>query len=230
MTAPVPIITIDGPSGSGKGTIADQLAQTLGWHLLDSGALYRLLALAAQQRGITEPEQHRAELAKLAVSLPIEFRPDSSGNSKAWLDGVDVSGAIRQPQISGLASRVAAIPEVRTGLLQRQRGFLRLPGLVADGRDMGTVVFTEAPLKIFLTASAEERAKRRYKQLKAKGESVNIARLYREIEERDRRDRNRKVAPLRPAANAIVIDSTEMSIQKVLDEILSLHYKLDLSL
>jgi len=230
MTVSVPIITIDGPSGAGKGTIADQLAQVLGWHLLDSGALYRLLALAAHQQGITEPEQHITELAELAVTLPIEFRPDNSGKSKARLHGVDVGDAIRQPQISGLASRVAAIPEVRLGLLQRQRGFLRLPGLVADGRDMGTVVFTEAPLKIFLTASTEERAKRRYKQLKAKGENVNIARLYRDIEERDRRDRNRAVAPLRPAANAIVIDSTEMSIQKVLDEILSLHYKLASSL
>jgi len=230
MTVSVPIITIDGPSGAGKGTIADQLAQTLGWHLLDSGALYRLLALAAQQQGITEPEQHVVELAALAVDLPIEFQPDSSGKSKARLNGLDVSSDIRQPKISQLASRVAAIAEVRTGLLQRQRGFLRLPGLVADGRDMGTVVFTEAPLKVFLTASAEERAKRRYKQLKAKGENVNIARLHREIEERDKRDRNRAVAPLRPAADARVIDSTEMSIQEVLDEILSLHYKSDSSL
>jgi len=230
MPASVPVIAIDGPSGAGKGTIADMLAQGLGWHLLDSGALYRLLALEAQQQGIVEPEQHVAELAELAVSLPIEFKPDSSGHSKACLRGVDVSQAIRHPQISALASRVAAIPEVREGLFQRQRAFLQAPGLVADGRDMGTVVFTDAPLKIFLTASAEERAKRRHKQLKDKGENVSIARLYRDIEERDERDRNRAVAPLRPAADSIVIDSTDMSIEEVLDKVLSIHHELTASL
>lgn len=220
MNKSVPVIAIDGPSGAGKGTIAALLAQRLSWHLLDSGALYRLLALAAWRRGITTPETAVAELAELACELPITFYLSSSGQSSSLLEGEDVSLAIRAPEISALASKVAAIPEVREGLFQRQRAFRKPPGLVADGRDMGTVVFTDADLKIFLTASAEERAKRRHKQLKEKGENVSISRLYRDIEERDERDRNRAVAPLKPATDSIIIDSTNSSIESVLNEII----------
>ncbi len=226
----IPVIAIDGPSGAGKGTIASMLAKRLGWHLLDSGALYRLLTLAAHQQGITEPENHIEELEELAVSLAIDFKPDHRGESRARLHGIDVSEAIRAPEISALASRVAAIPEVRKGLFHRQRAFLQAPGLVADGRDMGTVVFADAPLKIFLTAGAEERAKRRHKQLKDKGENVSISRLYRDIEERDERDRTRAVAPLRPAADSVVIDSTNMSIQEVLNKVLEIHQNTSVSI
>jgi len=220
MSNSVPVIAIDGPSGAGKGTIAALLAQQLGWNLLDSGALYRLLALAALRRGISTPQQAKEELAELARSLPISFYLNNSGVSSSLLDGEDVSLAIRSPQISALASKVAALPEVRDGLFQRQRAFKQPPGLVADGRDMGTVVFTDADLKIFLTASADERAKRRYKQLKEKGENVSISRLYRDIEERDERDRQRAVAPLIPAADSIIIDSTDSSIESVLEQII----------
>ncbi len=222
MNKSVPVIAIDGPSGAGKGTIAALLAKRLSWHLLDSGALYRLLALAAWRRGITMPETAVTELAELARELPITFYLSSSGQSSSLLEGEDVSLAIRAPEISALASKVAAIPEVRKGLFQRQRAFRKPPGLVADGRDMGTVVFTDADLKIFLTASAEERAKRRHKQLKEKGENVSISRLYRDIEERDERDRNRAVAPLKPATDSIIIDSTNSSIESVLNEIVAM--------
>ncbi len=219
MSKLVPVIAIDGPSGAGKGTIAALLAQQLGWRLLDSGALYRLLALAASRLGITQPQLESTRLAELARELPIAFSLNANGSSSSVLDGEDVSDAIRMPEISALASKVTAIPSVREGLFQRQRAFQQAPGLVADGRDMGTVVFTDADLKIFLTASAEERAQRRYKQLKQKGENVSISRLYRDIEERDERDRNRAVAPLRPAPDAIIIDSTDLSIESIFNQV-----------
>lgn len=208
-----PVITIDGPGGSGKGTVAGILAKKLGWHLLDSGALYRLLALAAsqQQLALSANEQ----LLALAKNLPVQFLQD-----QVLLAGEDVSLTIRTEQVGGLASQVAAIPEVRTALLQRQYDFRQPPGLVCDGRDMGTVVFPSAELKVFLTASVEERAQRRYLQLKAKGEEVKLASLLQEIRERDERDMGRATAPLKPAPDALILDSTQLSIEQVVQRIL----------
>ena len=212
----IPVITIDGPGGSGKGTIAGLLAGRLGWNLLDSGALYRLLALAAQKHGVALDDQQRLE--SLAAQLNVRFYT-SGDEQHISLEGEDVTRAIRTEAAGASASVVAALPAVRVALLQRQRAFLEAPGLVADGRDMGTVVFTEAPLKIFLTASPEERAERRYKQLLGKGETANLASLLDEIVARDERDTNRSVAPLRPAEDAILIDSTSMSIDEVLETV-----------
>ena len=211
--ADVNVITVDGPSGAGKGTISHMLADTLGWHLLDSGALYRVTGQACLIEGVSW-DDHPA-VTEVARHLDVSFSAAPDGEILVAYKGADVSRAIRTEEGGRGASTVAAIPSVREALLARQREFLRAPGLVADGRDMGTVVFPDAPLKFFLTASAAERAERRYKQLIAKGESVNLPRLLEDIEERDARDRSREVSPLIPAEDAIVIDSTATPIADV---------------
>jgi cytidylate kinase len=219
MDVSIPVITIDGPSGSGKGTIASLLARQLGWALLDSGALYRLLAFAARNHGVDLTNEE--SLKALASHLDVQFLAASDGKpQRIILEGEEVTDAIRNEQVGAGASKVAALPAVREALLQRQRAFLEQPGLVADGRDMGTEVFPAAPLKIFLTASAEERARRRYHQLKAKGDDVSLASLLDEIRQRDERDTQRAVAPLKPAIDAVQLDSTTMSIEQVLERIL----------
>ena len=214
----IPVITIDGPSGSGKGTIAHRVATALGWHGLDSGALYRLLGLAVSQAGISGEDL--PALAALAASLPVSFGSDENGQEQIWLEGKEVGRDIRTEECGRLASQVAAIPEVRTALLGLQRDFRRPPGLVADGRDMGTTVFVDAPLKIFLTASPEQRAKRRYKQLKDKGIGVSLPALSQDIAQRDLRDSQRAVAPLRPAADARILDSSDMTVGEVMATVL----------
>lgn len=220
MNFQAPVITIDGPSGSGKGTIAGKLAKRLGWNLLDSGALYRLLALAAGNHGVALDNE--PVLKVLAANLDVQFVAATDGHSqKIILEGDEVTEDIRNETVGAGASQVAALPAVREALLQRQRAFQEAPGLVADGRDMGTVVFPDAPLKIFLTASAEERARRRYLQLKGKGDDVSLSSLLDEIRVRDERDTQRAVAPLKPAADAIQLDSTELSIDQVLERIMS---------
>ena len=216
----VPIITVDGPSGSGKGTVSRLLASHLGWHLLDSGALYRLVALAGVMRGISGGDEPGH--AVLAATLDARFETDAAGEERVLLDGQDVTRDLRAESTGNLASVVAAMPTVRAALLDRQRAFAEPPGLVADGRDMGTVVFPAAGLKVFLTASAEERARRRYNQLKEKGLAANLAGLSQEIHERDRRDSARSVAPLRPAADAVSIDSTGMTVEQVVAQVLAL--------
>jgi len=215
----VPVIAIDGPGGSGKGTIAALLAERLGWHLLDSGALYRLVAVAAMDRGIAADDE--ASLGSLAAGLDVEFAVADHG-MVVWLDGEDITSRLRSEEVSAFSSRAAALPAVRAALVRLQRGFRQSPGLVADGRDMGTVIFPDARLKIFLTASAEARAKRRHKQLKEKGESVNLSRLFRDIEKRDERDQSRAVSPLKPASDAHLVDSTEMTIEDVVQTVLKL--------
>ena len=215
----VPVIAVDGPGGSGKGTITTRLANHLGWHFLDSGALYRLTALAVMKKQV--PLEDENSLGEVAANLDIRF--ETSGSDViSWLDGENVSDRLRFEETGVLASKIAAIAVVRSALTGRQRRFRQAPGLVADGRDMGTVIFPDAKLKIFLTASARVRAERRYKQLKEKGESVNLARLFREIQARDLRDQSRSVAPLRPAEDAVIIDSTELSIEEVFSKIVSL--------
>jgi CMP/dCMP kinase len=214
----VPVITVDGPSGAGKGTISHMLADRLGWHLLDSGALYRVTGQACVIEGVSW-EDHSA-VAEIARHLDVEFILADSGEILVEYKGVDVSAAMRTEEGGRGASTVAAIPAVREALLARQRDFMQPPGLVADGRDMGTVVFRDAPLKFFLTASAEERAERRYKQLIAKGESVSLPRLLADIQERDERDSNRAIAPLVPAEDAIVIDSSDTPVTDVFEQVL----------
>ncbi len=214
-----PVVTIDGPGGAGKGTLCMLLATKLGWHLLDSGAIYRVLAVAALKHQIALDDI--TSLAELAANLNVHF-PIEDDQVLIVLDGVNVTDEIRTEITGNLASKVAAYPAVRAALLSRQQNFVQSPGLIADGRDMGTVVFPSAPLKIFLDASAEERAKRRQLQLQQKGINVNFNNLLQEIQERDFRDRNRPVAPLKPADDAVVIDSTSMSIDAVFNQVLAL--------
>ena len=215
----VPVITIDGPSGAGKGTSAHMLAARLGWHLLDSGSLYRVTAFGCLHDGVGLEDEDR--VAEVARHLSVRFERADSGEVLVYYRDVDASRSIRTEEGGRGASTVGAMPKVRDALLQRQRDFAQLPGLVADGRDMGTVVFPDAPLKFFLTASAEERAERRYKQLKDKGENVKLARLLRDIEERDERDSSRSVSPLLPADDAIVIDSTATPIDAVFEKVMA---------
>lgn len=215
-----PVIAVDGPGGSGKGTVTQMLAKKLGWHLLDSGALYRLTALAAIRQNVSLDNE--TELVRVAASLDVAFEPTPEGEpAKVILAGEDVTAEIRTETCGDNASRIAVMQPVRDALLQRQRDFQQEPGLVADGRDMGTVVFPNASVKIFLTASAEERAHRRYSQLKAAGVDVSIDAVLEEIRVRDERDINRSAAPLKPADDAQVIDSTGLSIKEVLSRCLA---------
>ena len=212
------IITVDGPSGAGKGTLCYALAEKLGFALLDSGAIYRVTALAALKRAVDLNDEF--QLAELARNLNIEFLP-VDGEVNIMLDGMNVSSLIRTQEVAEAASKIAVFPQVRAALLQLQQDFAKNEGLIADGRDMGTVVFPNAQVKLFLDASAEERAKRRYKQLQNKGISGNFAQILAEIKERDLRDRNRAVAPLKPAEDAFLLDSTTLSIDEVICQALN---------
>jgi CMP/dCMP kinase len=220
MNLAVPVLAIDGPSGSGKGTISRLVAQRLGWNLLDSGALYRIVALAGQRAGLKADDE--TGHAQLAETVQIRFGVTAAGGEQVLLgeEGADVTRDIRSEEAGQDASRIAVWPQVRAALLGRQRDFAQPPGLVADGRDMGTVVFPAARLKIFLTASVEERARRRHNQLKDKGSGASLAALSLEIAERDRRDSTRTVAPLRPAEDAILLDSTHLRIDEVVEQVL----------
>jgi len=218
MPDPVPVIAIDGPGGAGKGTVCQRIARQLGWHLLDSGSLYRITAYAARVRGIDLGDS--ARVAALARALNVRFSEGDDAVS-IWLDNSEITNSIRTEKAGDDASIVAADPAVREALIDRQRAFAIPPGLVADGRDMGSVVFPAAALKVFLTASVEERARRRYKQLKDKGIDVSLPALSRDMEERDRRDSERAIAPLRACTDARVLDSTKLSIQEVVQLIIS---------
>ncbi len=217
---PVPVLTIDGPSGSGKGTVSRAVAKTLGWRLLDSGALYRLVALGARRGGISLGDV--PALSNLAEHLDIQFGAGEAGEEIVWLGGTDVTRNIRTEEAGNDASKVAAIPAVRAALLERQRRFAMPPGLVADGRDMGTVVFPLAQVKIFLTASPAERAQRRHKQLKEKGVTATLAALSLEIAERDQRDITRAASPLVASADAVLLDTTGMSVEAVVERVLGI--------
>jgi cytidylate kinase len=216
-----PVVTIDGPSGTGKGTIATLMARELEWHYLDSGALYRAVAWAAGREGVPLDAGKAVELGDLARNLGIRFEPTAEGPVRIFIDDDEVTQALRTGEISEGASVVAAMEPVRDGLLALQRSFNLEPGLVADGRDMGTVVFPEAPAKLFLTATPEERALRRYEQLRGQGSDVTLDRIRDELRQRDERDARRTVAPLRPADDAYVVDTTEISIEEVLAEALN---------
>lgn len=218
---PAPVLTVDGPSGSGKGTVSRLVADRLGWHLLDSGAIYRAIGYAAGMAGLDLSDAEA--VARSAASTRIRFRdPGDGGETLVIVNGHDATDELRTETAGAAASAIAVFPEVRTALVEKQRSFRRRPGLVADGRDMGTVIFPDAEHKVFLTASARERARRRYKQLKAKGLDVTLASLLREIEARDTRDAARAVAPLRPAADAVELDSTGKSIDAVVQEVLAI--------
>jgi CMP/dCMP kinase len=220
MSAKAPVITVDGASGTGKGVVTQIVAQNLNWNLLDSGALYRVLALAAEYHAIALDDA--SALTDLAHHLEVVFHTPEKGHTpQILLEGQDVSDAIRLEKVGNAASKVGALPTVRSALLDRQRAFREWPGLVTDGRDMGTVVFPDAKLKFFLTASPEERAGRRYKQLKEKGINVNLSDLIEELRERDQRDRERSVAPLKPANDAICIDTDKLSIEEVVERMMS---------
>jgi cytidylate kinase len=215
----VPVVTIDGPSGSGKGTIARRVARELGWHLLDSGALYRLVGLSAVQQGISADSEKN--LGELAANMTVRFDTTENDEERIWLGSGDVTRDIRTEESGLMASKVALQPAVREALVDLQKGFRQAPGLVADGRDMGTRIFPDAGLKVFLTATAEERAKRRHKQLKDKGIDVSLPALARDIEDRDRRDSERSIAPLRPADDARVLDSSKLTIDEVTQMVLA---------
>ena len=212
-----PVITIDGPSASGKGTVAERVAAALGFHFLDSGALYRLTALSAMQHGVALDDE--VGVAELAATLPATFR-----DGAVWLADENVSDAIRAEAVGEGASKVAALPAVRAALLDRQRAYRQAPGLVADGRDMGTVIFPDAAAKVFLTASAEARAERRYKQLIEKGNSASLPALVADMQARDARDTARAVAPLKPAPDALLLDTTQMDIESAVQAVL-MHYR-----
>ena len=229
MTAkPIPVLTIDGPSGSGKGTISARVADALGWHLLDSGVLYRAVGFAAGMEGLDLSDADA--VTRCAQTTKISFRdPKDGGETRVFVNSLDATDDIRTETCGAAASAIAAIPSVRAALFDKQRSLRKAPGLVADGRDMGTVIFPDAGFKVFLTASADERARRRYKQLKEKGLGVTLAALLREIQARDLRDAERLVAPLKPATDAVLIDSTGMPIDTVVAKVLALVRPLHLS-
>ena len=212
---PTPVVTVDGPSGAGKGTLSALLAEKLNWHLLDSGAIYRVLAVAAMHHDL--PIDDEAAIVPLASGLDVSFETENN-QRRVVLEGEDVTDDIRTEEVGAVASQIASLARVREALLRRQRAFQETPGLIADGRDMGTVVFPDAVVKLFLTASAEARAERRYTQLKDKGMDVNIARLLTDIKARDERDTQRSVAPLVPAQDAVIIDSTDLDIDQVFEK------------
>ncbi|WP_406545688.1 (d)CMP kinase [Succinimonas sp.] len=218
MSADIPVITVDGPGGAGKGELCLRLSKMYGFTILDSGAIYRVLAYAALKHQVSLADE--PSLVKLAGELRLSFEPRDSGVA-VMLDGEDVSRGIRNEETGGAASKIAALPGVRAALLDRQKACRTAPGLVADGRDMGTVVFPDAPVKIFLDASPEERARRRVKQLESQGKAADYDKILAEIRERDNRDRNRAAAPLKPAPDALLLDSTELSIQEVVDTALA---------
>ncbi|BCX89187.1 CMP/dCMP kinase [Methylomarinovum tepidoasis] len=213
----VPVLTIDGPSGAGKGTVSRLIAKRLGWHFLDSGAIYRALAWAVRRRGVDLDDEDA--VARVASDMKLEFVCNDA--VRVIVDGEDVTDRLATEDVGRIASKIAAYPKVRQALLEKQRAFRRPPGLVADGRDMGTVVFPDAPCKVFLTASAEERARRRFLQLKAQGLDVNLDQIIKDLEERDRRDRERKESPLVPAGDAVVIDSSNLTVDEVVERILA---------